>query len=100
MPTRDQVAALVDHTLLKPEATAAEVAVLASSFAALRLLRHKRSCGQSTAVRSGVRAALAPWIATLDGDRLTPDWLPGLWAVQFAGGRAAAVDKSVLYGTW
>lgn len=29
-PTRDQVAALVDHTLLKPEATAAEVAAVAA----------------------------------------------------------------------
>ena len=34
-PTRDQVAALVDHTLLKPEATAAEVAAVAAEAAAL-----------------------------------------------------------------
>jgi deoxyribose-phosphate aldolase len=34
-PTRDQVAALVDHTLLKPEATAAEVAEVAAEAAAL-----------------------------------------------------------------
>lgn len=34
----------------------------------LRVLRHKNCCGQSTAVLSGVRAAQAPWIATLDGD--------------------------------
>ncbi|WJW75888.1 glycosyltransferase family 2 protein [Thiohalobacter sp. IOR34] len=34
----------------------------------LRILRHAESCGQSTAVRSGVKAARAPWIATLDGD--------------------------------
>jgi deoxyribose-phosphate aldolase len=34
-PTRDQVAALVDHTLLKPEATAAEVAAVAVEAAAL-----------------------------------------------------------------
>ncbi|MDT5167263.1 MAG: deoxyribose-phosphate aldolase, partial [Mycobacterium sp.] len=33
--TRDQVAALVDHTLLKPEATAAEVAAAADEAAAL-----------------------------------------------------------------
>ena len=35
MPTRDQVAALVDHTLLKPEATAAEVAAVAAEAAEL-----------------------------------------------------------------
>lgn len=34
----------------------------------LRVLRHAQSCGQSTAVRSGVQAARAAWIATLDGD--------------------------------
>jgi len=33
--TRDQLAALVDHTLLKPEATAAEVAAVADEAAAL-----------------------------------------------------------------
>lgn len=34
----------------------------------IRLLRHARRCGQSAAVWSGVRAARADWIATLDGD--------------------------------
>jgi dolichol-phosphate mannosyltransferase len=34
----------------------------------VRLLRHDKSCGQSAAVRSGVIAARAPWIATLDAD--------------------------------
>jgi deoxyribose-phosphate aldolase len=34
-PTREQLAALVDHTLLKPEATAAEVAAVAAEAAAL-----------------------------------------------------------------
>jgi dolichol-phosphate mannosyltransferase len=35
---------------------------------ALRVIRHRQSCGQSTAVRTGVKAAAYPWIATLDGD--------------------------------
>ena len=34
----------------------------------LRVLHHVRRSGQSTAVWNGVRAAAAPWIATLDGD--------------------------------
>jgi dolichol-phosphate mannosyltransferase len=34
----------------------------------LRLVRHEVSCGQSAAVRTGVQAAGAPLIATLDGD--------------------------------
>ena len=34
----------------------------------LRLLRHSFRSGQSAAVASGVRAARAAWVATLDGD--------------------------------
>ncbi|MBU3735715.1 MAG: glycosyltransferase family 2 protein [Methylobacterium sp.] len=34
----------------------------------LRVIRHQASCGQSTAVRTGVKAARGTWIATLDGD--------------------------------
>jgi dolichol-phosphate mannosyltransferase len=34
----------------------------------LRILHHPSRCGQSTALRTGIRAARAPWIATLDGD--------------------------------
>lgn len=40
------------------------------------------------------------WIATLDGDRLTPDYAPNLWAVQFEGGPNGRFDRSVLYGDW
>ncbi len=34
----------------------------------LRVLMHHRRSGQSTAIRTGVKHALSPWIATLDGD--------------------------------
>ncbi|MCF7223534.1 glycosyltransferase family 2 protein [Marilutibacter chinensis] len=34
----------------------------------LRVIHHVTQSGQSTAVRNGVKAARAPWIATLDGD--------------------------------
>ena len=34
----------------------------------LRVVQHLRQCGQSTAVRNGVKAARGVWIATLDGD--------------------------------
>jgi dolichol-phosphate mannosyltransferase len=34
----------------------------------LRVIRHRRNAGQSTAVHTGVRFARAPLIATLDGD--------------------------------
>jgi len=48
--------------------TAAKLRALKASLPALRVLRHSFRSGQSAAVASGVRAARAPWIATLDGD--------------------------------
>src|SRR5688500_1189483 len=48
--------------------TAANLLKLKSALPALRVLRHSFRSGQSAAVASGVRAARAPWIATLDGD--------------------------------
>jgi dolichol-phosphate mannosyltransferase len=43
--------------------------------------RHRRSCGQSAAIVTGVRAAQAPWIATLDGDgQNDPADIPALLA--------------------
>jgi dolichol-phosphate mannosyltransferase len=36
--------------------------------AEIRVLRHAQRSGQSTAVLTGVRAAQAEWVATLDGD--------------------------------
>jgi dolichol-phosphate mannosyltransferase len=41
---------------------------LKGEFPPLRVLSHSFRSGQSAAVASGVRAARAPWIATLDGD--------------------------------
>ncbi len=53
-------------------------------------LRHATSCGQSAAVVSGVLAARASWIATLDGDgQNDPADIPRLWSrarAESAGG--------------
>jgi dolichol-phosphate mannosyltransferase len=48
--------------------TAKILAALKTTLPALRVLRHSFRSGQSAAVASGVRAARAEWIATLDGD--------------------------------
>ncbi|WP_374086985.1 glycosyltransferase family 2 protein [Methylomicrobium lacus] len=48
--------------------TEAELKDAMRRFNALRVIKHRQSCGQSTAVRTGVKAATHPWIATLDGD--------------------------------
>jgi glycosyltransferase involved in cell wall biosynthesis len=50
------------------DATAAILLRLKSELPRLRVLRHSFRSGQSAAVASGVRAARAPWVATLDGD--------------------------------
>jgi dolichol-phosphate mannosyltransferase len=56
---------------------------LKSALPALRVLRHSFRSGQSAAVASGVRAARAPWIATLDGDgQNDPADIPKLLAEQ------------------
>lgn len=35
------------------------------------------------------------WIGTLDGNKLSADWTPDLWGVQYLGGQRW--DKSILY---
>jgi glycosyltransferase involved in cell wall biosynthesis len=64
------------------DSTAAEIRRLQASVPQLRLLRHARSCGQSAAIRSAVKAARGRWIATLDGDgQNDPADIPALWRV-------------------
>jgi dolichol-phosphate mannosyltransferase len=63
------------------DATGAELAALMRARPYLRTIRHAVSCGQSAAVRSGVTAARAPVVATLDGDgQNDPAFLPALIA--------------------
>lgn len=48
-------------------------------FNNLVILRHAKGAGQSVAIRSGVKAARYPWIATLDGDgQNDPSDIPAL----------------------
>jgi glycosyltransferase involved in cell wall biosynthesis len=53
----------------------------------LRQVKHASSCGQSAAVSSGVAAARAPIIVTLDGDgQNDPSFIPALLAALNEGG--------------
>jgi dolichol-phosphate mannosyltransferase len=64
------------------DATAEAVAALAREFPRLRLKRHRRSYGQSAAIRTGIEAASGSWIATLDGDgQNDPADIPRLFAI-------------------
>ncbi len=80
---------LLDYEILyvddgSEDGTAAEIARLQAEAPHLRLLRHMRNYGQSAAIRSGVRAARATWIVTLDGDgQNDPADIPKLWRIGF-----------------
>ena len=54
------------------DATGARIAALRAEFPWLREVRHARPSGQSCAVRSGVLAAKAPIVCTIDGDGQNP----------------------------
>lgn len=59
--------------------TRAKLVALKAAYPALRVLGHRKNAGQSRAIRSGVMAARAPIIATLDGDgQNDPADLPNL----------------------
>jgi dolichol-phosphate mannosyltransferase len=61
--------------------TEVELRSLMKTHAFLRQIRHEVSCGQSAAIRSGVAAARATIVATLDGDgQNDPAFLPALVA--------------------
>jgi dolichol-phosphate mannosyltransferase len=62
------------------DGTGAELSRLAATRTWLRQIRHARSGGQSASVRTGVRAARAPIVATLDGDgENDPAYIPELY---------------------
>jgi glycosyltransferase involved in cell wall biosynthesis len=64
------------------------LAALKAERAYLRQIKHAVSCGQSAAVRTGVAAARAPLVATLDGDgQNDPSFIPALLHA-FEGGGA------------
>src|SRR6187401_2713543 len=69
------------------DATEQVLTALKSERAYLRQIKHEMSCGQSAAVRSGVAAARAPIVATLDGDgQNDPSFIPALLAALDQGG--------------
>lgn len=69
---------------------------LKAEFPELRVLRHTQRSGQSTAIHSGVEAARADWIATLDGDgQNDPADIPSLLEA-----RATAAPGTKLVAGW
>lgn len=49
-------------------------------IADVRVVSHRKACGQSAATQTGVRTAKGPWVVTLDGDgQNDPADIPALW---------------------
>lgn len=71
------------------DATAERLTAIMAERGTLRQIRHEKSSGQSAAVRTGVRAARGPIVATLDGDgQNNPQFLPELiMAIEKGEGR-------------
>jgi glycosyltransferase involved in cell wall biosynthesis len=68
------------------DGTDAELVRLMAQHSWLRRVRHLQSCGQSSAVRSGVAAARGPLVVTLDGDgQNDPAFIPALVRALQAG---------------
>lgn len=77
--------------------TVSRIRTLQQNDSRLRLVRHRESCGQSTAIRTGVFAARSRWIATLDGDgQNDPADLPALWQ----SGMQSAPGQRILFAGW
>ena len=72
------------------DATPQRLAEAMQRYPRLRVFCHRVSCGQSTALMTGIRAARGEWIATLDGDgQNDPGDIPHLLAARDADGRPA-----------
>jgi len=68
------------------DATGDELCGLMRARPWLRQIRHQDSCGQSAAIRTGVGAARAPVVVTLDGDgQNDPAFIPALIEALEAG---------------
>jgi glycosyltransferase involved in cell wall biosynthesis len=68
------------------DGTDAELKRLMALHPFLRCVRHKQSCGQSSAVRTGVAAARGTMVATIDGDgQNDPAFIPAMLKALEAG---------------
>jgi glycosyltransferase involved in cell wall biosynthesis len=71
------------------DGTLAALQALKAEAPELRVLHHVKQSGQSTAIRTGVKAARGAWVATLDGDgQNDPADIPKLLEARASADRA------------
>ena len=81
------------------DGTGAALAALAQTRPWLTVLSHAQSCGQSAAVRTGVRHARGAIVATLDGDgQNDPAFLPEMLETLRKGGAQAGLVQGERVG--
>ena len=78
------------------DATAERLRALRLTDRAIRVLRHDRRCGKTAALVTGVLAARAPWIVTMDGDgQNSADDIPRLLELAFGGGEPSPLVAGI-----
>jgi hypothetical protein len=65
-----------------------------------RVYHDRADTGLVQHILTSMRGKYLNWVATLDGNELSPSFLPDMWGVQFKGGPKANYDESILYGQW
>jgi dolichol-phosphate mannosyltransferase len=78
------------------DATADRLQALRATDPSIRVLRHDRRCGKSAALVTGIMAARAPWIVTMDGDgQNSADDVPRLLELAWAGGEPSPLVAGI-----
>jgi dolichol-phosphate mannosyltransferase len=78
------------------DATADRLEVVRATGRSIRVLRHDRRCGKTAALVTGITAARAPWIVTMDGDgQNSADDLPRLLELASAAGEPSPLVAGI-----
>ena len=86
---------------LSRDDTLAVLTAAKARFPELRVLRHVAQSGQSTALRTGIKAARGTWIATLDGDgQNDPADIPKLIAMRDESQTSSNESEIKLFAGW
>jgi len=86
---------------LSRDDTLAVLTAAKAQFPELRVLRHMAQSGQSTALRTGIKAARGAWIATLDGDgQNDPADIPKLLAMRDESQAGSSGGPIKLFAGW